>query len=1256
MKHYPSPLPGTLADLAARRAGLASAQLAFRKAVDVYATALQQSSAGIGLCAEDLYGTTEGDVAQCTVDLDLRFLGKAALAVQSERLHATVDPASSRPSTGDAGERAALMQALMRCRAANTGYVATAPPNQGLELFFDLTRRKGGMRPGGKLARRMLWIDYQQQEMALIYKEELTKSYAFRELRTAEAVDGGARLTLGSETLVLTSSSETETAALLAHLKDVITFVGAKSPPSRPPSGRVQGWLMSGTVEKQGKLRWASRWLVLTRTRLYVLRSVLSLCPLNVIALDDKVRVTPGKREFSIVTQARAFLFRTSDEKLTDKWVATISENCDVVNSPKRDEAASSKASAAQAQPANEFDAAFETDDDENEDDADDHGAPSTQPTLAEPVLKPKHVGAAAAALVATLGAQLDRRPQERDVTTDQLLELEQQFAAASLECGLPQSMDPAAIGAAAAAGGGSSGLGAAPLMPPKKPKRGSYITGTIRAAVSLKKRRFVDDGFDLDLSYITPRIIAMGFPSEGAEGVYRNPMSEVVQFLEKRHKEHFMVYNLCSERSYDPGKFGNRVKLFPFDDHNPPPLRMIPDFCRSVQDFLDEDPENVVAIHCKAGKGRTGTMICAFQLFSGDFADAAKCLQWYGYLRTTNGKGVTIPSQLRYVHYAHQCVPFLTARGKLPASSVCLQSIRLSCVPSIDSKGASDPHVEVRGGFQGADVLLLRAKCKLQGSPPTPCFDCDGLEVNGDFKVIVFDQEPSKKRKLFTFWMHSLFASAAPTVRLTKSELDGAVSDKKHKHFPQDFAVDLTFMPSSTTAAAPGGLTHLASNDDDGEEEEGDVGVSEDSAEETFDGLVDVSDSHAGKAAASPPERATSGRMGGMLKNMVKLRPLRALVSKKKRRYIGDGFDLDLTYITPRIIAMGFPSEGAEGVYRNPMSEVVQFLETRHKGHYMVYNLCSERSYDPAKFGKRVMAFPFDDHNPPPLRMIPDFCRSVQDFLEESSENVVAIHCKAGKGRTGVMIASFLLHDRFFVDADDALAFYGFARTNDMEGVTIPSQRAYVHCYAGLCQQPSLLEHLADRVTFTLMRVRLVMLPPALGDKTKCALRLGVSFRTGAAATSGWASKSVKVSDVKLDDLGLDDVDWQGPPPPARAKYTTVQQQQPFTIINQKHEAVGTFASVTVAEFAEPCPLPILGDVRIDVGNTNGDDLFHFWFHSGMLAGRERLIRRKWMLDGLKDGKHKKFDPSFCVVLDFLRVAPPGIQHGAQQPLGAEL
>lgn len=54
----------------------------------------------------------------------------------------------------------------------------------------------------------------------------------------------------------------------------------------------------------------------------------------------------------------------------------------------------------------------------------------------------------------------------------------------------------------------------------------------------------------------------------------------------------------------------------------------------------------------------------------------------------------------------------------------------------------------------------------------------------------------------------------------------------------------------------------------------------------------------------------------------------IRGLVSKKKKRYKKDGFDLDLSYITPRLIAMGFPSLGSEGLYRNPMKEVKSFFK----------------------------------------------------------------------------------------------------------------------------------------------------------------------------------------------------------------------------------------------------------------------------------------------------------------------------------------
>lgn len=57
----------------------------------------------------------------------------------------------------------------------------------------------------------------------------------------------------------------------------------------------------------------------------------------------------------------------------------------------------------------------------------------------------------------------------------------------------------------------------------------------------------------------------------------------------------------------------------------------------------------------------------------------------------------------------------------------------------------------------------------------------------------------------------------------------------------------------------------------------------------------------------------------------------LRQCVSLKKKRIRADGFDLDLTYITDNIIAMGFPADGIEGKYRNHKDTVSQFLKIRH-------------------------------------------------------------------------------------------------------------------------------------------------------------------------------------------------------------------------------------------------------------------------------------------------------------------------------------
>lgn len=61
----------------------------------------------------------------------------------------------------------------------------------------------------------------------------------------------------------------------------------------------------------------------------------------------------------------------------------------------------------------------------------------------------------------------------------------------------------------------------------------------------------------------------------------------------------------------------------------------------------------------------------------------------------------------------------------------------------------------------------------------------------------------------------------------------------------------------------------------------------------------------------------------------------VRAMVSQNKRRFEQDGFSLDLAYITKQIIAMGFPSQGIEGVYRNNIDDVYRFMETYHADCY---------------------------------------------------------------------------------------------------------------------------------------------------------------------------------------------------------------------------------------------------------------------------------------------------------------------------------
>ena len=182
-----------------------------------------------------------------------------------------------------------------------------------------------------------------------------------------------------------------------------------------------------------------------------------------------------------------------------------------------------------------------------------------------------------------------------------------------------------------------------------------------IRSILPGGKHRLNFEKKSLDISQITPRMYALSYPSDNfIESIYHNNQDDIAEYLNKNHPGKYLIFNLSGIPYENKGKFNTSVIDYFWPDHKAPPLYDIFKIIFEAYHYLtkDELKQNVICVHCLAGKGRTGTICCSLLLY-GKLCDNAQDANNYFSLKRFKqlNKGVQEPSQLRYINYIERLI-----------------------------------------------------------------------------------------------------------------------------------------------------------------------------------------------------------------------------------------------------------------------------------------------------------------------------------------------------------------------------------------------------------------------------------------------------------------------------------------------------------------------------------------------------------------------------------------------------------------------
>lgn len=300
-----------------------------------------------------------------------------------------------------------------------------------------------------------------------------------------------------------------------------------------------------------------------------------------------------------------------------------------------------------------------------------------------------------------------------------------------------------------------------------------------------------MEEGYELDLTYVTERIIAVSFPQACTEETYLHNLKDVTRMLKSKHADNYLVINL-SEKRHDLTKMNPKTLDTGWPDLHAPPLDKICTICKAMENWLNKDPLHVVVIHCKGGKGRIGVVISSFVHFTDISASADQALDRFAMRKFYDDKvsAVMTPSQKRYVWILNS---LLSGSMKMNASPLFLHCIILHGIPNFDNSGVCRPYIKV---YQGMQAVYTSGVYQIgPGHRHKVCIALEPAQLmKGDIMVKCFHKSsPSQRDLIFRLQFHT-GAVQGYTLVFEKEDMEQANKDPR---FPDYGKVELIFSES---------------------------------------------------------------------------------------------------------------------------------------------------------------------------------------------------------------------------------------------------------------------------------------------------------------------------------------------------------------------------------------------------------------------------------------------------------------------------